>query len=427
MYRNTNINHNHNKPQTPTNGPAVDSLAAATANEYDLHFKNTNLIPETPIIKSLQNNLPTYLDEHDKPTTEKNETIVFLSHCFDLEQLNKQLSAAKKKKRFTIHVTLKGNADVVPLTKLIEFSFFESSSRFFGSAKNPDEIKSRIHEIPELIKGQLDKDISRMYYKTRLNDTDYSSQFEEIAETEEPNNPTTALKSADLFYSLLANLYSKHHIPINYDNINKLTLLTIQTFVINLNPLIVDHIAKIFEPEHILLVSTIINDTFIEITHDKQTFTVHFAINVLVSKDGAFDVDNVGGVMYYVFEADLIENTYQLSLILKYDKDNFDATKEEFDPKSDKFAAKPQHKEIISLPENMSVKNMIAVGASSAYVAATPFVLGVLGGNKKRKRKTHNKTSHNKKTRKSHNKKTRKSHNKKTRKSHNKKTRKMKN
>ena len=204
-------------------------------------------------------------------------------------------------------------------------------------------------------------------------------------------------------------------------------MLTIQTFIINFNPLIVDHIAKIFEPEHILLVSTIINDTFIEITSDKQTFTVHFAINVLVSKDGVFDVDNIGGVIDYIFEADLVKNTYELSLILKYDKDHFDITKEEFDPKSDKFSTKPTHHAIVSLPDNMSVKNMVAVGASSVYVAAAPFVLGVLGGKshntKTKNKKTKNKKTKNKKTKnkKTKNKKT-KNKKKKNKKTKNKKT-----
>jgi hypothetical protein len=399
----------------------------SSGNDYDLHFKNTNKIPETPIIKALITKLPTYLEEHNKPPSNANETIVFLSHCFDLEQLNKQLNAAKNKKRFTIHSTLIGNADAIPLTKLIQFTFFESSSRFFGSAKNPDEIKSRLHEIPQLIKGQLDKDISRMYYKTRLNNTDYSARFEEI--DEDADDTTSTFKSADLFYSLLVHLYLKNNMPVNYDNINKIALLTIQTFVINFNPLIIDHIATIFKPEHILLLSTIINETFIEITPDKQTVAVHFAINVLVSKDGMFDVENVVGVIDYVFEADLIKNSYELSLILKYDKDNFDATKEEFDPKSDKFTTKPKQ---FSMPANMSIKNMVAVGASSVYLAATPFVLGVLGGKNPHNRKSHNRKSHNRKShnKKSHNKKShnKKSHNKKShnKKSHNKKTRKTK-
>ena len=365
---------NHNYYRNPTIVPNQDTDLVASVNNYDLHFKNTKLIPETEIIEYLKDKFPIYLYKYNNPPAGITLPLVELSQCFDLEQFDKQLNAKKNKPKFTIKATLNGNTNVVPLANLLLFTTM--SARSFGSAKTKEEIKNIVKTIPEVIKEQVNTDVSRDHKEISFNNTNYSEQFRNLA-------TNTSFPSADLFYSLLVQLYVKNNMSINYDSINKVALLIMQPFQIEVREMIRDHLDKIYKPEELLFMNTIINNVYIDITPTKQTFTVHYATHLLPTKDNSYDVENICGLVDWIFEVNLLQNTYKLTLILKYDEDNFDKTTEEFDPTSNEFDKKPH---------SLTNKDMIAVGASSVYITAIPFVLGVLGGKKTNKTKR-NKTN----------------------------------
>ena len=364
---------NHNYYRNPTIVPNPDTNLVASVNNYDLHFKNTNLIPETEIIEYLKDQFPIYLYKYNNPPAGVTLPLVELSQCFDLEQFDKQLNANKNKPKFTIKVKLNGNTNVVPLANLLLFTTM--SARSFGSAKTKEEIKNIVKTIPEVIKEQVNTDVARDHKEISFNNTNYSAQFRDLA-------TNTNFPSADLFYSLLVHLYVKNKMPINYDSINIIALLIMQPFQIEVREMIRAHLDKIYKPEELLFMNTIINNAYIEITPTKQTFAVHYATHILPTKDNYYDVENICGLVDWIFEVNLLQHTYKLTLILKYDEDNFDKTIDEFDPTSNEFDT-----QIHSLTN----KDIIAVGASSVYITAIPFVLGVLGGKKT------NKTTRNKK------------------------------
>ena len=163
--------------------------------------------------------------------------------------------------------------------------------------------------------------------------------------------------------------------------------------------MIMDHLMKLFKPEGISFMNLKKKAVFIEVTPHKQTCVIQLATFVIIGKDDVMDPENMCGVVEYMFKADLINNTYELlSFILKVDREYFDMAAEEFDPDSKKFVPPPSINLGTASPNAPSSPNLTAVGASTVYVAATPFILGALGGKKSKRKKTkkHNKTSRKK-------------------------------
>ena len=226
------------------------------------------------------------------------------------------------------------------------------------------------------MKENLDADLSRNYDHLTINGDD----FKKIGIIGEAPDKESApfMFYPDIFYSTLAAIYMRNKMNINYNNINRLSIIFTQAFLINTTRFVLQHISKTFAPEMVLGLSTLVNDNFIEINKNAQQMTTHYASKIIISDDGYFDPSNVTGVIDYVFICDLLKNTYKLSVVLKYDKDGFDITKDEFNPKSPSFSKK--HKNM--LPANVSPKILIATGISTVGVVTAPFFLGLLGGNK---------------------------------------------
>jgi hypothetical protein len=87
-YRHPTIVHNH------------DKISDTGDDYYDLHFKNTKLIPKTAIIKYLKTELPIYLEKHKHTLPHERKALdIDFSQCFELGQLNKIIKASKKKEK----------------------------------------------------------------------------------------------------------------------------------------------------------------------------------------------------------------------------------------------------------------------------------------------------------------------------------------
>uniref|UniRef100_A0A6C0LJ91 Uncharacterized protein n=1 Tax=viral metagenome TaxID=1070528 RepID=A0A6C0LJ91_9ZZZZ len=339
-------------------------------NKYNLHFKGTDKIPITKIIKYVKQEI---LD-NQSPSSDHNHPSHMLTNWFDTQPLERQLKKSKNKPKFTLNITLNPLKDT--LDKLLSYTLINSNSFINLIEKHKKNITEEM--IAKQMKENLNADLSRNYDHLTIN----NNEFKKTGIIGDPPDKENApfMFYPDIFYSSLAAIYMKNKMNIDYNNINRMSIIFTQAFLINTTRFVLQHISKTFEPESIMGLSTLVNDNYIEIDKNTQKMTTHYASKIMMSEDGFFDPDNVAGVIDYVFVCDLLKNTYQLSVVLKYDKNGYDDSKDEFNPKSASFSKQKTR----MFPNNVSTNLLIATGISTAGVITTPFLLGLLGGNKKK-------------------------------------------
>ena len=336
-------------------------------NNYNLNFKGTDKIPITKIIKYVKQQI---IDD-PSPSSDPDHPSHMLPNWFDTQKLEQQLKKSKNKPKFTLNITLEPR--VVDLDKLLSYTLTNSNSFINLIEKNKKKVTEDM--IAKQMKENLNTDLSRNYDDLTINNTGFKMGIIGDAPDKES---APFMFYPDVFYSTLAAIYMRNKMSVNYNNINRMSIIFTQAFLINTTRFVLQHISKTFEPETILGLSTLVNDNYIEIDKNTQKMTTHYASKIIISEDGILDPDDVTGVIDYVFVCDLLKNTYKLSVVLKYDKDGFDVTKDEFNPKSSSFSKKQKS----MLPNNVRTKMLIAAGVSAAGVITSPFLLGLLGGNK---------------------------------------------
>ena len=144
--------------------------------------------------------------------------------------------------------------------------------------------------------------------------------------------------------------------------------------------------------KNILFLRTLNNKIFITIKKGEEKIVYLHSCYMVIEKDNYFDVENIKGVFDLVFEGDLLKNTYDVSIICRYNEKKFNINDDKYNPKSASFGKGRK----IKIDQKYMTKDYVAAGVSAFYVAGMPFLLG-LGGSK---RKTKRDINYNNKTKK---------------------------
>ena len=376
-------------------------------NDYDNKYRGK------PDLPASNEGILATIREKLSPDITSTNTKVELNDFFNTNSLDYKIKQLVNRSSIMRRLTKNKDVEIVKvipgitnkLDDLIAFTYIGSLER---TTKDQKEQRQKL--LSNNIKIQVQKDISRMYKKMEFNKQIFNNVFKDNIDKADGND----FIAADTFYSLLENLYRKNGMDPNYDNINKISLLSIQDFTINLNYLITKKLNILFNPHQVFFVSQILTKQFIEITKQSETFVKHFATQFVITDDsGSFDPENTHGVVDYVFYANLKKNTYGLSIIIKYNNVKFDISNEINNPLNDKFYSTLKNKDRIKGVENYlnpeeeeeenkksitsgSVNDAFAVGSSVAYIITIPLVLGGLGKNRTKNRKNKNRTKNRK-------------------------------
>lgn len=375
-------------------------------NDYDNKYRGK------PDLPASNEGILATIREKLSPNITSTNTKVELKNFFNTNTLDYKIKQLVNRSSIMRRITKNKDIEIVKvipginnkLDDLIAFTYIGSLER---TTKDDKEQRQKL--LSNNIKIQLKKDISRMYKKIEFNKQNFNNVFEENIDKANAND----FIAADTFYSLLESLYRKNGIEPNYDNINKISLLSIQDFTINLNYLITKKLSILFNPYQVFFVSQILTKQFIEITKQSETFVKHYATQFVITDDsGSFDPENTHGVVDYVFYANLKNNKYGLSIIIKYNNVKFDISNEINNPLNVEFYSTLKNKDRIKdvdsylNPEEEeqeeeenkksitsgSVKDAFAVGSSVAYIITIPLALGGLGKNRTKNRKYNNRT-----------------------------------
>ena len=392
--------------ENPQNAKTITTTKTTTnielpLNNYDKEYRGKEGLPASNegILATIREKL--------SPDITSTNTKVELNDFFNTNSLDYKIKQLVNRSSIMRRLTKNKDVEIVKvipginnkLDDLIAFTYIGSLER---TTKDDKEQRQKL--LSNNIKIQVQKDISRMYKKMEFNKQIFNNVFKDNIDKADGND----FIAADTFYSLLENLYRKNGMDPNYDNINKISLLSIQDFTINLNYLITKKLNILFNPHQVFFVSQILTKQFIEITKQSETFVKHFATQFVITDDsGSFDPENTHGVVDYVFYANLKKNTYGLSIIIKYNNVKFDISNEINNPLNDKFYSTLKNKDRIKGVENYlnpeeeedkksimsgSAKDAFAVGSSVAYIITIPLALGGLGKKRTKNRKYKNLT-----------------------------------
>lgn len=324
-------------------------------NYYNIHYKNTELIPNTIITNYILNNFKDYL-AYKKLCDAMNKYTLNLNECFIIND-NDFPSGLRKNE---IKLELKMNTKT-PLDKLIAYSLYIPQSSIF--------INRSFNEALEVIKYQMGKDITRT--ERYINGKVYNQQYY-ITNTK--NNYDVA----DLFYQNIIDYMYKVNKNINLNIVNKFALLSCQNLFNLLTDMITIQVNKMLEPE---LNSVFRPTKYINIIINKNEFSMEFNFKsqLIISRDGEpLDPTYPCGDLDLVFYIELRKNYYELKkLNISYDIDKCGPEKE------------PTTDDMINEGNKFNIKSEYAIpaGLITAGLIAAPILLSTLGGKSSKKNK----------------------------------------
>lgn len=325
------------------------------ANYYSKVYKNTQLIPKTQIINYMFSGYKTF---QNKKSDDKNS--LSLEDCFIIDQKSLPIGS----RRATIDLSLNMNPET-SLDKLIAYCFYLKQPYLFekGNGENENSIS--------IIKQQIGKDIKRsdMTINGKLFGSTYYRQFEENVE------------AADMFYqNIIDQFININHENVNLNIVNKFALLSCQNIfnlitdliTIKLNEILSPETNSVFRPKKF---------TNIIINNNQMSMEFGFISKLIISRDGKpIDPEYPCGDIEFSLFIDILHNKYQLkSLKLSYDIDKCG-------PELDNSIFDETNK--LDNKTKLKTEYIIPVGIATAGIVATPFLLGALGGKRKKYRRT---------------------------------------
>ena len=332
---------------------------------YSMNFRNTVKLPYTQSLISILKNYKKY--QRDKLIADShNEPILTLNDCFLLTPDTFQLGSREN----NINVSLEMNPKT-PLEKLINYCFYIKQPTLFNKQNN---------KIIQEIKYQIGKDVLRD--SRNINGKLYSQEYY-------ASHATSNYEVADLFYQNIIDKFYDGNLPINLDIVNKIALLSVQNVYGLISDMLTIQMFKILEPEIAYIYSP---DKYIDIIINNEQITMefNFKCKLLITRDMAeVNVEYPCGDMEFIFFVDLLNNTYSLKKFeLNYNIDkcgpeiNSTQTIADKNDKKNKTFMKPEV--------------VIPAALTTAGIVATPILLALLGGKKrktnKRKQKKRQKT-----------------------------------
>ncbi len=335
-------------------------------------FIGTKNLPITNIIKYIKDNYANYVSLKAQ-ANQQNKNILYLDDCFtfqtELPLGNKQLDID------TTAVQKKG----MPLDKLIGYSFYMMTPYMF--VNNNNKITSLKKTIDNM-KYQIGKDVKRTY--VILNGTEYNYEFFSTYEN--------YYETTDQYCKLLVDKILEFSSIINYDNINKILLLTCQNMFNLITDLIVIKVNEIANPE----TSSVFRpekNIIITLTERKQIIEYKFTTSLIISRNGEpMNPEYPCGNCSFTFYVDLLKDTFGFSSFqLSYDIDRCGPELEDAPANNNNNNNNDDEKSSI----NWKYALPAAIGV--AGIASTPFIIAALGGKRKNSRRVYrNKTKKNK-------------------------------
>jgi hypothetical protein len=322
------------------------------------YIVGTHNLPITNFIEYLKDNYSTYLTVKEKADA-NNKNVVYLDDCF---QFNREIPIGDKEINVNTTATQKNNFS---LDKLISYSFYMLTSYLF---KDNNGKPTSMKKMLELIKYQIGKDIKRT--DIMLNGNEYNNSYF--------HKYDDYYKTADQYCQLLVDKNYKFNETINYDNINKILLLTCQNMFNLITDLIVIKVNEAVTPETcaVFRPTKSISITF---TKESQIVEFNFMSSLIISKDGEpMNPEYPCGEVSFIFYVDLLKNTFGFSTFqLSYNIDNCG-------PKN----INDNNDTSNNSSSNLNLKYAVPAAIGTAGLIATPFLLAAFGGKKRKKRKT---------------------------------------
>jgi len=330
---------------------------------YDKHFLGTKKLPITDIITFINNHYHDF-EKREKEKKLLHQPELLLSDYFEMKHL------------FTIkNNKIQIDESIAPLPNrslddLIADSLYLKSNTFF------QEGKLNISDL----KHQIGVDVNRM--QININDTKY----------EDPNivneNVVNVYRSADYFITTLMNYYETIIGKLDFNQINKISILLCQNIFNLISEMIILTIVSIIKPEYASIMSATKNAEII-ISIEDQQITYFFQSDVLVSYKNMLNPEYPCGKLDFILNLDIKKNSF------KFNKFHLDVDMEKCNPDyeapQEMVNTQPSHYHLLYL--------IPALGISGGLVAV-PFILGAIGGRKywnREKNKKKRKTPRNKK------------------------------
>jgi hypothetical protein len=321
------------------------------ANYYSKVYKNTQLIPKTQIINYMFSGYTTFKNER---SDDKNP--LTLEDCFIIDPS----SLPTGLRRGTMDLSLKMNPKT-PLDKLIAYCFYLKQPYLFERKDGQNENGISI------IKQQIGKDIKRSdrTINGELFDSAYYRQFDENVE------------ATDMFYqNIIDQFINLNDKNVNLNIVNKFALLSCQNIFNLITDLITIKLNEILAPE---TNSVFRPEKFTNITIDSNEMSMEFGLTskLIISRDQKpIDPEYPCGNIEMSLFIDILHNKYELkTLKISYDIDKCGPELDQPIPDTtnntdNKSKLKPEY--------------AIPAGLGIAGIITTPFLLGALGGKRKK-------------------------------------------
>lgn len=256
---------------------------------YDKNFKNTPFIPTTEIITYMFNGYKSYKASHASRQDIKFGDIFEIGNDFPASKI------------FSIDKPIESNHSLF-LKDLITYSFYYLQGSSFENLFNTNKT---INDMIEILKYQMGKDLRRD--DRIINGVDYPRNI--IAVDEDTSNYAVE----DNFYCILIKQYTSNiGNKIDYDLLNKISLLSCQNMFNLITGLISMQVREMIIPE----VSTVYSHTknnSIVINKDEITMELNFKSRLLISRNGEMDPEYPCGDLEFKFLIDFKNNSYKFT------------------------------------------------------------------------------------------------------------------
>lgn len=345
-------------------------IIGSSIDYYNLRYSGTKLLPRTSILIYIYKNHYDYLKLRELREKE-NKAPFSLSNFFKLENF---LDNIGKEKEVNVNVTIKGKYN---LYKFISDCVYSTQLSFFEPDKN---VKSIINYINRF-KYQVGKDLPRN--KVKINDVNIDST--EFANIENYYART------DKYVNLLLEKYYKIDKKIDYNKINLFLTITTQNILNAMVNLIISDLTSRFSKDFSILIVGADLGLDIVITQLKEHAIWNFSSNILISNIGEISPEFPCGKIQYKLLLDIKKRTFEfLEFKFSYDLNNcqtYNDNNKIIEQSNIQNESSPKTRLMDMKFNNETLLYGIPTAISAAGIISTPFILGVLGGNKKRKRK----------------------------------------
>lgn len=352
---------------------------------YASHFAGTELLPRT----SIMNYLFTNYGEFSKLKRESivtNKELISMEDCFNVGGVFDVINT--KGDAILLNATIERNKNF-SIDKLISYAFYSKSKDIFE--------RSDLKESVGLLKYQMGKDIHRD--DRIINGEDYGKSF--FAKYSENYYNCT-----DKFYEIIIGDLHKISRFIDYNLINKIALLSCQSMYNFIIDLISHEIMSKILPEAVNITQAEKSQEII-LTSSKQEMIFKFKSKAYITYQGEImDITNPCANLEFELLFDFKNNNFKFTqFIFEYD---YSICKK---PELDAFNSEPtiaidSGNSDDKKSNNENLLYGVSAGLGAAGIASIPFILGALGGKKRKdkKKQTSFKKKRNRKTKISRNK-----------------------